>query len=253
MFARLSSRIGGVAAVSLRRTAVTAARSNTVIAASSSSASSLTAASPSFSATASFLHTSARAAAAESYVFDPPDSNQPVQVTFIDLNNARQTVTGYVNESLLDVSNRLDIGIDGACGGGSAPVAQFGDGAMCSFCHVRIPSGWHDKLPDADHKEIQNLNDCRPPADGLSRLACQIRLRPEHDGMTVALTVNLQPNNYINEMVLHPEEQLKRNVQKDEVEDHPEFFAELSEHRDREKNVHNRMIKFDAESPERFD
>jgi ferredoxin len=67
---------------------------------------------------------------------------------------------------------------------------------MCPFCHVRIPKAWHALLPVTDFKEDQNLGMCDPPADPLSRLACQIYLQPEHDGITVALTHNNVANDF---------------------------------------------------------
>ncbi len=79
-------------------------------------------------------------------------------------------------ERLLDVARRHDLPLEGTC-----------DGAMaCATCHVVIDSTWAKALPPASTDELAMLE----VVMGLrrySRLACQIRLTSEQDGMTLSL------------------------------------------------------------------
>jgi 2Fe-2S ferredoxin len=78
--------------------------------------------------------------------------------------------------SVLDVAHRNSIDIEGSCEGCMA----------CSTCHVIVDKDWYEKLPEATEEEEDMLY----LAFGLqrtSRLACQITMTTELDGLLVAL------------------------------------------------------------------
>ena len=60
--------------------------------------------------------------------------------------------------------------------------AECGGVCVCSTCHVRIPKEWQSLLPPPSDEELARL-DGIPGADDTSRLACQIVMTEEMDGM----------------------------------------------------------------------
>lgn len=100
------------------------------------------------------------------------------RVIYIEHDGTSRTVELAEGESLMmgAVSNGVT-GIDGDCGGNCA----------CATCHVHVDSQWTQKVgPPASEGEMELLQlapDCRPD----SRLACQIKMRRELDGIVVHL------------------------------------------------------------------
>jgi len=65
-------------------------------------------------------------------------------------------------------------GIDADCGGACA----------CATCHVHVDTAWADKLPPrSDHEE--KMLAFAVGVDQLSRLACQLKLGPQMDGLVL--------------------------------------------------------------------
>ena len=96
-------------------------------------------------------------------------------VTFIDAQGAARIVAADDGATLMETAVRNAIpGIEAECGGACA----------CATCHVYVDEGWQDRLPPPQSMEEDMLDfayDVRPN----SRLACQIRIRPELDGLVV--------------------------------------------------------------------
>lgn len=67
--------------------------------------------------------------------------------------------------------------------------AECGGSGVCATCHVRIPQPWQDLLPPPSEDELAKLDEI-PDADDTSRLACQIMMSTELDG----LEVEIQPD-----------------------------------------------------------
>ena len=67
-------------------------------------------------------------------------------------------------------------GIDADCGGACA----------CATCHVYIDEDWVQKLPEKESTEAAML-ELVPEYNDNSRLACQITLGPDTDGIKVNL------------------------------------------------------------------
>ena len=88
-------------------------------------------------------------------------------------NGESRAVEGRAGFTLMEVCVANDVeGIDAECGGSAA----------CGTCHVVIDDAWSEKLPAPAALEEGMLDglDNRYPN---SRLACQIRLTKEIDGL----------------------------------------------------------------------
>lgn len=97
------------------------------------------------------------------------------QITFIDAQGTARTVAAEDGATLMETAIRNAIpGIEAECGGACA----------CATCHVYVDPAWQDRLPAPQTMEEDMLDfafDVRPN----SRLSCQIRIKPELDGLTV--------------------------------------------------------------------
>jgi len=69
-------------------------------------------------------------------------------------------------------------GIDGDCGGICA----------CATCHVYVDAEWTDRLGGRGDQEESMLT-FSPILEPSSRLCCQIKMRPELDGLVLRLPV----------------------------------------------------------------
>jgi 2Fe-2S ferredoxin len=87
-------------------------------------------------------------------------------------------------EHVVDVPDGLSVmegavrytipGIDGDCGGACA----------CATCHVYVEEGWMEKLPPMRELERDMLDFAFDVKEN-SRLACQIKVSPETEGLVV--------------------------------------------------------------------
>ena len=64
--------------------------------------------------------------------------------------------------------------------------AECGGSGVCATCHVRVPEVWRSLLPQPSDEELARLDEI-PHADESSRLACQIVMTDEMDGMELEL------------------------------------------------------------------
>jgi 2Fe-2S ferredoxin len=98
-----------------------------------------------------------------------------VQITYIEDNGTRRTVDVPENLSVMEGAIRHSIpGIEGDCGGNGA----------CGTCHVYVAPEWLHRLPPMDELERAMLDFVVDPHRN-SRLACQIVLTPELEGLVV--------------------------------------------------------------------
>jgi 2Fe-2S ferredoxin len=66
-------------------------------------------------------------------------------------------------------------------------LAECGGACACATCHCYVDEAWLARLPPpsvAESQMLDNVADERLPG---SRLSCQLRLGPEHDGLRVTL------------------------------------------------------------------
>ena len=98
-----------------------------------------------------------------------------VRVTFVAADGVRRQVEAPVGYSVMEAAIDHNVpGIDGDCGGACA----------CATCHVHVEKAWLAKLPPMGELE-RGMLDFAFGVDELSRLACQIKLAPELNGLVV--------------------------------------------------------------------
>jgi 2Fe-2S ferredoxin len=98
-----------------------------------------------------------------------------VQITYIDVDGAARTVEAEAGSTIMETAIRNGVpGIVAECGGACA----------CATCHVYVDEEWRAATGEPQPMEEDMLDfasDVRPN----SRLSCQIRVRPELDGLVV--------------------------------------------------------------------
>ncbi len=97
-----------------------------------------------------------------------------IRIRFVSNNGNEQVVEAADGDCLLDVAQAAGQPLEGTCEGQMA----------CSTCHVIIDKDWFGKLPKASEDE-EDMLDLASGARRTSRLACQIRLDKNLDGMAV--------------------------------------------------------------------
>jgi 2Fe-2S ferredoxin len=97
------------------------------------------------------------------------------KVTFIGFTGGTHTVEVPPGTTLMRAAtdNRVP-GIDGDCGGNCA----------CATCHVYVEQAWFERLGARTATEEEMLN-CVPERQDVSRLACQITLTDALDGLVI--------------------------------------------------------------------
>lgn len=100
-----------------------------------------------------------------------------IEITFIEHNGNKHQVMAETGESLMVTAvKNLIPGI----------VAECGGSLSCATCHVYIDSPWNDRIKNATSEENVML-DCALDTNDSSRLACQIEITAELEGMEVNL------------------------------------------------------------------
>ncbi|WP_309750396.1 2Fe-2S iron-sulfur cluster-binding protein [Novosphingobium sp.] len=97
-----------------------------------------------------------------------------VKVTFITAKGDRTETEGQVGVSLLEVGQGAGMPLEGTCEGQMA----------CSTCHVIVAKDWFERLPRASEDE-EDMLDLAAGVMRTSRLACQIQLTDQLDGLVV--------------------------------------------------------------------
>ncbi|BAQ45127.1 MULTISPECIES: 2Fe-2S iron-sulfur cluster-binding protein [Methylobacterium] len=98
-----------------------------------------------------------------------------VQITYVDAAGTARSVKGEVGSTVMETAIRNNVpGIDAECGGACA----------CATCHVYVGEDWAEAVGPAEPME-QDMLDFASDVRPTSRLSCQIRLKPELDGLTV--------------------------------------------------------------------
>jgi 2Fe-2S ferredoxin len=98
------------------------------------------------------------------------------KITFIDAAGQSRMVEAEDGSTVMETALKNAVpGIEAECGGACA----------CATCHVYVDEPWVERLGKAAQMEEDMLDfafDVRPT----SRLSCQIKVRPELDGLTVS-------------------------------------------------------------------
>ncbi len=97
------------------------------------------------------------------------------KITYVDFQGTARTVEGENGATVMETAVRNSIpGIEAECGGACA----------CATCHIYVAEEWREKTGEPAAMEEDMLDfafDVRPN----SRLSCQIKVKPELDGLVV--------------------------------------------------------------------
>ncbi|OGU20549.1 MAG: 2Fe-2S ferredoxin [Hydrogenophilales bacterium RIFOXYD1_FULL_62_11] len=100
-----------------------------------------------------------------------------MKITFLAFDGTPYTVDADEGMSAMEAAINEGIdGIEGDCGGN----------CNCATCHVFVDPGWQLQVGEVSPMEAALLADRSDLADN-SRLACQIRLVPELDGLVLQM------------------------------------------------------------------
>jgi len=97
-------------------------------------------------------------------------------MTFIEKDGTHKEVEAPLGLSLMEISHKHGIDIEGACGGCLA----------CATCHVSVSPEWFKKLKKINEDE-EDMLDIAFDLTNTSRLCCQIIMSEDLDGIVVAL------------------------------------------------------------------
>ena len=95
-----------------------------------------------------------------------------VKINFLDNNNNLKEIEANEDSSLLEVSKKNNINLEGSCGGEM----------LCSTCHIYILSNHIDKLKKQNDEEKEILALTKNLKKN-SRLACQIKITNKLKGL----------------------------------------------------------------------
>lgn len=98
-----------------------------------------------------------------------------MKITFKTQADGTKTVDALPGQSLMEVALANDI---------NDVVAECGGGAICGTCHIHIGENWLDAVGPPDDFE-EDVLDSVPNVSPSSRLACQVLLTAEFDGLEV--------------------------------------------------------------------
>ncbi|MGX7925520.1 2Fe-2S iron-sulfur cluster-binding protein [Tsuneonella sp. HG094] len=101
-------------------------------------------------------------------------SSAGIKVTFTDPRGKSVEAEAEPGDNLLRLGQAHGLPLEGTCEGQMA----------CSTCHVIVASEWFDRLLRASEEE-EDMLDLAASACRTSRLACQIDLTPDLDGLAV--------------------------------------------------------------------
>ena len=99
-----------------------------------------------------------------------------VRVHFITANGDKIDGEAAVGSRLLELAQASGLPLEGTCEGQMA----------CSTCHVIVDDGWFGRVPAAAPDE-EDMLDLAAGVARTSRLACQIVLSEELDGLIVRI------------------------------------------------------------------
>lgn len=98
------------------------------------------------------------------------------RIVFIEADGNRKEVEAPLGLSIMEVAQKFDIDIEGACEGSLA----------CATCHVIVEPNWYTRLEDPSEDE-EDMLDLAFDLQQTSRLGCQIVVTEEMEGLEVAL------------------------------------------------------------------
>lgn len=119
------------------------------------------------------------------YVEKEVSKHKWVKMFFIDGMSEKHRVYGMVGETLLEVTRRWEVPLDGWCMGGDRHEL-YSDGPRCQYCQIDVAPRWIHTLPPLDWKE-EHWTQYYRVMTPTSRLACQIVVTEAMDGFTCSI------------------------------------------------------------------
>jgi len=107
---------------------------------------------------------------------EPLPKEKTVGFTFVNKDGSRKEVREPIGTSVLEAAHKNDVDLEGAC---EASLA-------CSTCHVYVEKKFYSQLAEPTDEENDML-DLAFELKENSRLGCQVILKPELEGMEIAL------------------------------------------------------------------
>jgi ferredoxin, 2Fe-2S len=99
------------------------------------------------------------------------------KITYIEFNGREHVVDVTSGLSVMEGAKKNDIpGIDADCGGGCS----------CGTCHVYVDPAWQARVGERNALEEATI-EFASSVESNSRLACQIRITDDLDGLVVRL------------------------------------------------------------------
>lgn len=99
-----------------------------------------------------------------------------VNVTFIEPDGTRRTISAAIGASLMQAARNEGVaGIEAECGGACS----------CATCHIHVAEDWAGRLPERSALELDMLDFANRFDPEASRLACQITVTADLDGLLV--------------------------------------------------------------------
>jgi len=99
------------------------------------------------------------------------------KLTFIEFNGTQHVVNVRPGLTVMQGAVKNNVpGIDAECGGA----------CNCATCHVYVDTGWIDKTGERNALE-ESMLEFAANVDSNSRLACQIKVTEELDGLVVCI------------------------------------------------------------------
>ena len=99
-----------------------------------------------------------------------------IYLKVVDHDGVEHRVEALAGWRLMEIIRDWGLGIKAECGGAGA----------CGTCHIYVDPACADQFQPPSAEELEQL-DALPGVTAQSRLACQLLMRPECDGMTVQL------------------------------------------------------------------
>ena len=99
-----------------------------------------------------------------------------IHFTVIDRHGQEHELQARSDDCLMEILREQDWGVEALCGGMCS----------CATCHVWLGEQWLDGFPpkDLDEEDLLGVLDHFQPN---SRLSCQLRLQPQHNGLSLTL------------------------------------------------------------------
>jgi ferredoxin, 2Fe-2S len=98
-----------------------------------------------------------------------------MQVIFIDSQGTSRSVEAQDGMTVMEIAVRNNI---------PEIVAECGGACACATCHVYVDPAWYDRVKGPNDME-EGMLDFAFDTRSHSRLSCQIRMKPEWDGLIV--------------------------------------------------------------------